>query len=133
MLLSDQYELAFEKLAHNFNYRLVFQAMTICSLSDQDCMSLKEIQAHAIGMSDEFYSYYKKSELFMYECKVTEKSVYADQTLNNDISLDKLRTFFKAIEKTGLITLDSRDNDLLYILNKDFADVLYNFARLQHH
>jgi hypothetical protein len=71
--------------------------------------------------------------MYVSECEITKKSLYAKDFLTRDFSLEKLREFFKAIEKTGLVVLDSRENDLFYIINSDFADMLYNFAILQNH
>jgi hypothetical protein len=134
MLPSDKIERSFERIGRSFNYRLIFQAMSLCSLSEKEVYSMSEVRSFAYSISKEFYSYFTRSEMYVCECEVTEKSLYAEDFLTEDFSLEKLKEFFKAIEKTGLIVLDSRDDsDLFYIINSDFADMLYQFASLQNH
>ena len=133
MLPSDAIERSFERIGRSFNYRLIFQAMSLCSLSDKEAFSMSEVRAFAYAISKTFYSFFTRSQMYVCECKETEKSLYAEDFLTEDFSLEKLREFFKAIEKTGLIVLDSRDNDLFYIINSEFADMLYQFASLQNH
>jgi hypothetical protein len=132
-LPSDKVERAFERIGRSFNYRIIFQAMSICALSDKEVYSMSEVRSFAYAISKEYYSYFTSAEMYVSKCEVTKKSLYAEDFLTKDFSLEKLRVFFKAIEKTGLIVLDSRDNDLFYILNKDFADMLYQFANQQNH
>jgi hypothetical protein len=107
--------------------------MSICSLSDKEAFAISEIRSFAYSISKEYYSYFTSAEMYVSECEITKKSLYAKDFLTRDFSLEKLREFFKAIEKTGLVVLDSRENDLFYIINSDFADMLYNFAILQNH
>jgi hypothetical protein len=133
-LPSDKVERAFERIGRSFNYRLIYQAMSICSLSEKEVYSMSEVRSFAYAISKEYYSYFTRSQMYVCECEITKKSLYAKDFLTEDFSLEKLKTFFKAIEKTGLIVLDSRDDsDLFYIINSDFADMLYNFAILQNH
>jgi hypothetical protein len=132
-LPSDKVERAFERIGRSFNYRLIYQAMSICALSDKEAFAISEIRSFAYSISKEYYSYFTRSQMYVCECEITKKSLYAKDFLSSDFSLEKLREFFEAIEKTGLIVLDSRDNDLFYVINKDFADMLHNFACQQNH
>lgn len=131
-LPSDKVERSFERIGRSFNYRIIFQAMSVCSLTDKEAYSMSEIRSFAYAISKGYYSFFTKADMLVCKCEETEKSLYAEDFLTRDLSLEKLKTFFKTLEKTGLIVLDSRGNDLFYILNKEFADMLYNFANLQN-
>lgn len=131
-LPSDKVERSFERIGRSFNYRIIFQSMSICSLTDKEAYSMNEVRSFAYAISKGYYSFFTKEEMYFCKCKETKKSLYAEDFLTRDLGFEKLKTFFKALEKTGLLVLDSRDNDLFYILNKEFRDLLYSFANLQN-